>query len=64
MLFRSGGAEDDKKNTLSLAHDEGTHEAIKQLLAGLGSLKQAIAHAYLVGKSAVRFYIDGLAPAA
>jgi len=37
-------------------HEVGTHEIIKQLLIGLGTIKKAITHAYTIGKSAIRLY--------
>jgi hypothetical protein len=37
-------------------HDAGTHEIIKKLLAGLKAIKKSLAHAAVIGKSALRLY--------
>lgn len=41
--------------------DSGTHEIIKKLLAALGIIKKAMAHASAIGKSALQLYIFSFA---
>jgi hypothetical protein len=38
------------------AHDRGTHEIIKQLLAGIGKVKKTVVHVYYLGRSAMQLY--------
>lgn len=37
--------------------DKGTHEFITKLLAGVADIKESLANAYLIGKSAMRLYM-------
>ena len=46
----------DGEVTDDMPQEIGTHEAIKQLLVGLSTLKKALANAGSIGKSALRLY--------
>jgi hypothetical protein len=49
-----------EKEDEDAAHDRGTHEVIKQLLASVRKMKKSIVHAYILGKSALRLYSPDL----
>ncbi|HET9850077.1 MAG TPA: hypothetical protein VFP35_00390 [Candidatus Saccharimonadales bacterium] len=47
---------EDKIEKDDMPHESGTHEIIKKLLAGISTIKKALAHAYVIGRSALLLY--------